>query len=183
MVLCNRDNGAPRGHAGVCPDTLPWPGGRTRACSSITQAHHTVALERQAWHGASDPVRWPLPLSKRLLNLPLSECILGTEGRGQINSTCRWMYWDTYSNGGHRQQSNTTKDALKIGKGCENSQMGIGWEGVVNERSCPQAKIWMIQRSRPELGMVISQVSRASTAKVLRQEQSWHLSLWLCSSE
>lgn len=124
-----------------------------------------------------------LSLSKRLLNLPLSECILGTEGRGQVNSTCRWIYWDTYSNGGHRQQSNTTKDALKIGKGCENSQMGIGWEGVVNERSCPRAKIWMIQRSRPELGMVISQVSRASTAKVLRQEQAWHLSLWLFSSE
>lgn len=75
------------------------------------------------------------------------------------------------------------KDAFKIVKDYENSQMGIGWDSVVSQRSCPQAENWMIQRSHTELGMVVYQVSRASRTKVLRQEQAWRLSLWLFRSE
>lgn len=87
-----------------------------------------------------------------LLNLAISESIPGTEGRGQVDPTCRWM--NTSSSRGDRQQRNTTRDAFKIVKGYESSQMGDWLERRGQSEELPSSRNLDDSKEPPRAGHV-----------------------------
>lgn len=106
----------------------------------------------QAWNGARDPVGWPLSLSKHPAEPGCQGVFQAQREEVRMDPACGWM--STPSSGRDRQQRNTTRNAFKIVKGYESSQMGDWLERRGRSEELPLSRILDDSKEPPRAGHV-----------------------------